>query len=142
MKKIFISLIITFFLLSIQIFAQNSAPVSQSNIIQINNTQIIVPDTLNIGNIQKGDQTYVQFIIINNRKNSVTISNIITPPGCGAQINSTILKPKSKTTLYVGFDTNWMSGVDSNFVYKIILKTNLIKDIIIPIKGKIVNSQK
>ena len=75
-------------------------------IIRITNTQIITPDTIVLDTLSKGEQTYIKLIIKNERKNSVEITNIKTPPGAGATINDQIIKPKSRTELYIGFETN------------------------------------
>ncbi len=107
---------------------------AQNHLIRITNTQIIAPDTIVIDTLNQGEQTYIKIIIKNDRPNSVEIKNIKTPPGTGASIETTLIKPKTQTELFVGFDTNWMN-VNGNFVAKIILETNLIKDIVINVKG-------
>ncbi len=107
---------------------------SQNNIIRITKTQIITPDTILLDTLNQGDQTYIKLIIKNERQNSVVIKNIKTPPGTGASINNQTLKPKSQTELFIGFDTHWMN-VTGDFVYKITLETNLVKNIDIYIKG-------
>ena len=126
MKKIF--------WLIIFIIISNLNTFSQNNIIRITKTQIITPDTILLDTLNPGDQTYIKLIIKNERQNSVIIKNIKTPPGTGASINNHTLKPKSQTELFIGFDTHWMN-VTGNFVYKVTLETNLIKNIDIYIKG-------
>jgi hypothetical protein len=107
---------------------------AQDNIIRITKTQILAPDTISLDTLTFGDRTFIKLIIKNDRQNTVEIRNIKTPPGVGAAINNSVLKPKSQTELYVGFDTNFMEKT-GNFVYKIVLETNLIKNIEINVKG-------
>ncbi len=112
-------------------FAQDN-----SRIIRITNTQIITPDTITLDTLTKGEQTYIKLIIKNERKNTVEITNIKTPPGTGVSLNNQTIKPKSQTELYIGFDSNWIPKT-KDFVYKITLETNLIKNINIWVKGYI-----
>ncbi len=123
--------ILILFTLIFSVYHSNS---QSANIVRITKTQIITPDTISIDTLEKGAQTFIKIIIKNDRQNDIEIKNIKTPPGTGATIKNTILKPKSQTELFVGFDSNWMD-VSGHFVYKIVLETNLIKPIEINVKG-------
>jgi hypothetical protein len=127
MKKLgliaFVILVLTNFQLS-----------AQDNVIRVTNTNIFLPDTITIDTLIQGEQTFIKLIIKNERSNSLEVKNIKTPPGTGASIENTHIKPKGQSELYIGFDTNFMNQT-GNFVAKIVLETNLIRDIVINIKG-------
>jgi hypothetical protein len=144
--KLSLKIIITIVLIATTSFttlAQNNKTNKDSlkndNIIIITKTQIVQPPTYDFGNVQKGSQAYAKFIIKNQRPNTIEITNIITPSGFGASMQKPVIKPKGQSEVYVGFDSNWIEA-DSTFEETIILETNLIKNISIKVKGKIINN--
>ncbi len=125
--KIFIILFSFFGLNSIVLF-------SQEDIIEINNTSINVPDKYDFGNISEA--AYSKYIIKNNRNSLVTISNIKTPPGFFATISNKSIAAGKKVILYFGLDPNH-TDFDGDFNKNIVIKTNLITDIVVKMKGHI-----
>ncbi len=118
----------------------NKDSLKTDNIIIITKTQIIQPPVYDFGEVQKGSQAYAKFIIKNQRPNTVEITNISTPSGFGASMQKPVIKPKGQSEIYIGFDSNWVEA-DSTFEETIILETNLIKNINIKVKGKIIDNQ-
>ena len=125
MKKLVFILLISF--LSLSFYAQD-------NEINIKNTSIQNADIQDFGTIDQ--MSYKKLIINNQRSTVVIIKNIITPDGFFANISDMEIKPGKNAVLYIGIDPNWTT-INGEFQDTIKIKTNLIKDIIIPVKGKI-----
>lgn len=108
---------------------------SQENIININTKNIEVPETYNFGDIS--DYAYTQFILKNNRNAAVVVSKIETPPGFFASVSNSTINSNKRTVLTVGLKAS-ETGLADEFEEDIIIKTNLVTDIIVKVKGKII----
>lgn len=108
---------------------------AQEDIIEINNTNISVPETYDFGSITEA--AYSKYIIKNNRNSAVIVSDIKTPAGFFASVSEMNIASGKKIILYFGLDPKHtdFSGV---FVKCITIKTNLITDIVVEVKGNIV----
>ena len=129
MINLFKTLVIVFFLL-IPIISS-----SQNSIIEINNTNIAVPDTHDFG--QFNERVYTKFIIKNNRNSTVVVSNINTPAGFFANISDMNIASNKKVILYIGVEPS-ISDFDGDFEEEIVIKTNLITDIVVKVKGSLI----
>lgn len=107
---------------------------SQEQVIDINNTDISVPDIYDFGEIS--DRAFTKFIIKNNRNSAVTVSEILTPAGFFANISEMTIASDKKVILYIGLDPTFVEK-EGNFEEKFVIKTNLIMDIEIKVKGHV-----
>jgi len=128
MKKI--SIILGFFII---VFFTTSF--SQDFIIEINNTSISTVEVKDFGEVT--DATYQKYIIKNNRNSAVVVSKIVTPSGFFANISDMNIATGRKVILYVGLDPQF-SDQAGFFSESIVLKTNLIMDITIEVKGTVI----
>lgn len=108
---------------------------AQDNIININNTKIEVPETYDFGEIS--ETVHTKYLIKNNRNSTVVVSDIDTPAGFFASISKMSIAPGKKVILYFGLVPS-QTNLDGNFNNKITIKTNLITDIEVKIKGNII----
>ncbi len=108
---------------------------SQDAIIQINNTSISTISIHDFGEIS--DAAYTKYIIKNNRRTAVTVSEVKTPSGFFANISDMNIAAGKNVILYVGLDPKLVNKTGA-FDEKIVIKTNLVIDIEIPLKGVIV----
>jgi len=108
---------------------------AQEDIIEINNTNITVPETYDFGTIS--EVAYSKYIIKNNRNSAVAVSDIKTPAGFFASVSEKNIASGKKVILYFGLDPKH-TEFDGNFVKCITIKTNLITDIVVELKGNIV----
>ncbi len=131
MKKNISILFTIIFILSFSFFS--SAQTDEKSII-IKSNSIEVPNTFDFGNIERGKQVMEMFTIKNKTKNNIDITKLKAPEGYMVSVSKTSLKPESKTTLIIGFDTNWIEN-KGEFSEQIIIETNLIQDIVLQIKG-------
>ncbi len=131
MKKFFLSLSIFF------IFFINFS-LSQESLIEITNTNINVPDTYDFGEVIHNEHT--KFIIKNSRSSAIVVSEIETPPGFFANISDMNIGAGKKVILYVGLKPEFIDDTGS-FLEEIKIKTNLVMDIVIKVKGKIVKQE-
>jgi hypothetical protein len=127
-----------FIILSI-IFTITSKIYSQENLIEVNNTSITMPKEYDFGEVS--ETAFTKYIIKNNRKSVLKISDIDTPAGFFANISQMQIKPGKKVVLYVGLAPEYVKK-EGPFEQKISIKTNLITDIIIKIKGTVKKTQK
>jgi len=72
--------------------------------------------------------------IVNKRKTDVEIKNVRAPQGYMASISSNTIEAKDEVTIQIMFDTQFIQK-KGEFDEKIIIKTDLIQDIEIEIKG-------
>lgn len=107
---------------------------AQSDVIEINNTSITSPNEYDFGNIDS--ISYVKYTLKNNRNSAVTISDVKTPAGFFADISEMTIQPNKKITVFVGLDPDFVD-FKGQFSKDIVIKTNLIMDIVITLKGKI-----
>ncbi len=107
---------------------------SQEARIEINNTSISNPQVYNFKDVTQ--KVYAKYLIKNNRNSTVVISDIKTPAGFFANISTTDIGAGKQAVLYVGLDPDYVE-ISGEFEEKIILKTNLIKNIEVTIKGRI-----
>ena len=107
---------------------------SQNDIIEINNTSVDVPETYDFGQIS--ETSYTKFIIKNNRGSIVKVSEIKTPSGFLANISEMNIGSGKKVILYVGIEPS-IASFEGDFEEEIIIKTNLIMDIVIKLKGNL-----
>ena len=112
-----------------QLFAQE-----KTKEIVIKNSTIVYPEVHDYGEIEEDTRVVSQYIIKNERESGVEIKNIKTPPGYMASISKSIIKSNKKITLHLIIDTSWIDK-KGEFTEKIIIKTNLIKDIVIEVRG-------
>lgn len=117
------------------VFLFFNTALSQDLVIEINNTNIAQIDTIDFGDIS--EVKYQKIIIKNNRNSTVKISEVITPSGFGANLSEMNIGADKKVVLYVGLDPR-MVDFANEFSEKIVIKTNLIIDIEINIKGNII----
>ena len=108
---------------------------SQDVIIQINNTSISSVNVHDFGEIS--ESAYTKYIIKNNRRTAVIVSEVKTPSGFFATISDMNIAAGKNVILYAGLDPKLMNKVGA-FDQKIVIKTNLVIDIEIPLKGIIV----
>ena len=102
------------------------------DLIEINNTSITNPIVCDFGQIDS--IVYTKFIIKNNRATSVQINDTRIPSGFFVDFSDMTILPNKKITLYVGIDPRFVD-LKGAFEKKIILKTNLVTDIEITLKG-------
>lgn len=107
---------------------------SQDNIININTKNIEVPAVYDFGKIS--DDAYTQYVLKNNRNSAVVVSDIITPPGFFANISNKTISPHKKSIVYVGLRPK-ATNFNDDFEAEIVIKTNLVTDIKIKLKGTI-----
>ena len=107
---------------------------AQNNIIEINNTNISTPNEYDFG--QVSDVAYCQYVIKNNRNTPVLVKDVVVPSGFFANISDSKIASGKKIILYVGLKPD-MTGINGDFEKDIILKTNLITDITLKVKGTI-----
>lgn len=122
---------LSFILLS---FFLSSFAYSQDKIININTKNIEVPEVYDFGKIS--DNTYTQYVLKNNRNSAVVVSEITTPPGFFANISNKTIAPHKKSIVYVGLSPK-ATNFDDDFEAEIVIKTNLVTDIKIKLKGTI-----
>ena len=126
---------LTFFLMLF--FLTNLQQVSaqdKTKEIVIKNSTIVYPDVHDYGEIEENTRVVDKYIIINERESSVEIKNIKTPSGYMANISKSIINPSKKITLHLIIDSSWIDK-KGDFIEKIIIKTNLVKDIVIEVRG-------
>lgn len=111
---------------------------SQDNIIEINNTSIDVPEVYDFGEVT--GTSYTKFIIKNNRNSAVNVSDIATSAGFFANISEMNIASGKKVILYVGIEPS-LAEFEGDFANEIIIKTNLIMDIVIKVKGNLVTTK-
>jgi len=127
--KYFFIALLTFIFMQINIFSQ------QEGIIEINNTNIVIPGAYDFGTFNTTATT--KYIIKNNRNSPVIVSNIKTPVGFFANISDMNIAPNKKVILYVGLEPSY-TEINGNFEKEIVIETNLIMSIIIKLKGNII----
>ncbi len=110
----------------------------QDLIIEINNSNIKVPEVYDFGNVT--DVVYAKYIIKNNRNSAVIVSEIVTPAGFFANIADMKIGAGKKVILYIGLKPDFVE-TKGNFENQIKIKTNLVSDIIINVKGNIVKEE-
>lgn len=110
----------------------NTINAQSDEIIEINNTSINNPIICDFGQIDS--IVYTKFFIKNNRASSVQINDTRIPSGFFVDFSDMTILPNKKITLYVGIDPRFVD-LKGNFEKKIILKTNLVTDIEITLKG-------
>ena len=108
---------------------------SQNSIIEINNTNINVPETHDFG--QFSERVFKKYIVKNNRNSAVTVSEIKIPAGFFANISEMNIAAGKKVILYIGIEPS-IAEFEGDFEEKIIIKTNLITDIEVKVKGTFV----
>ena len=126
-----------FIFLFLLIFAMNFQQLSaqeKTKEIVIKNSTIVYPEVYDYGEIEENTRVVSQYIIKNERESGVEIINIKTPPGYMASISKSIINSNKKITLHLIIDTSWIDK-KGEFIEKIIIKTNLIKDIVIEVRG-------
>ncbi len=111
---------------------------SQDLIIELNNSNIKVPEAYNFGDVT--DVVYAKYIIKNSRNSAVTVSDVVTPPGFFANLADMRIGAGKRVILYIGLKPEFVEK-DGNFEQQIKIKTNLVNDIIIPVKGNIIKKQ-
>ena len=124
-------------LIIIAVFA-SVANFAQDNVVEINNTNISTPDVYDFGQID--DVVYCQYVIKNNRNTPVLIKDVVVPSGFFANISDSKIASGKKIILYIGLKPN-MTGIDGDFEKNIILKTNLITDITLKVKGTVIKTE-
>jgi hypothetical protein len=128
-KYFFIVFIVIMFF-QINTFSQDEG------IIEINNTNIEIPEIHDFGTFSTTAMT--KYIIKNNRSTPVVVSNIKTPVGFFANISDMNIAPNKKVILYVGLEPSY-TEIKGNFEKEIVIETNLIMSIIIKLKGNIIS---
>jgi len=108
---------------------------AQDEIIEINSTNIDMPGVYDFGEINEA--VYTKYIIKNNRSSAVIVSEVKTPSGFFANISDMNIAPNKKVILYVGLSPEYIDHVGA-FEESIIIKTNLVMDIVVKLKGNIV----
>jgi hypothetical protein len=108
---------------------------SQDDIIEINNTSINVPGVYDFSQVT--ETAYTKYIIKNNRNSAVNVSDVVTPAGFFANISEMNIAAGKKVILYVGIEPS-LADFEGDFEEEIIIKTNLIMDIVIKVKGSLV----
>lgn len=121
-------------LICILLCSLNYIKAQSSDLIEINNTSITNPIICDLGQIDS--IVYTKFLIKNNRATTVQISDIKLPSGFFADFSDMTILPNKKVTLFVGVDPRF-ADLKGSFEKKIILKTNLVTDIEITLKGNI-----
>ncbi len=124
---------LTFLFLFVFIFV--NCAVSQEDIVEINNTDIIVPQVYDFGDVDV--TSYTKYIIKNNRNAPVNVKEVKTPAGFFANISDMNIAAGKKVILYIGLDPSFVEK-EGVFENDIIIKTNLIMDIVIKVKGNII----
>jgi len=125
-KSVLIGIILTFVFLSSK--AQDEFE------ILIFDSSIQTAPVYNIGEIKNGSQEMLTYKIVNKRKTDVEIKNVRAPQGYMASISSNTIEAKDEVTIQIMFDTQFIQK-KGEFDEKIIIKTDLIQDIEIEIKG-------
>lgn len=123
------------FFLGVFLFVLSNLSFSQDFVIEINNTNITTVDTNDFSQVT--DAVYQKYIIKNNRNSTVVVSEIKTPSGFFANISDMNIGAGKKVILYVGLDPRFFDA-GGDFSESIIVKTNLIMDIVINVKGTVV----
>lgn len=101
-------------------------------LIEINQTSITELKPIDFGNIDS--LVYEKVIIKNNRSSAVEIVDVKVPTGFFVDISDDKILPNKKIVVYVGLNPDF-TEISGDFLKKVVLKTNLIADIEIPIKG-------
>mgnify|MGYP000667709256 CR=1 FL=1 len=130
MKNIFKFLLALAFLASFSLTSNAQI----EDVIEINNTNISVPNVYDFGDITEA--VYTRYYIKNNRGSAVTVSNITTPAGFFANISDMNIASGKRVILYVGLEPSYVPE-KGKFEKEIIIQTNLVTDIIIKLKGNI-----
>jgi ribosomal protein S6 len=86
------------------------------------------------GDIEKAGREVLQYTIKNERKTDVEIINIKTPQGYMASTSTNVIESKDEATIYIMIERKFIENT-GDFNEKIIIKTNLIQDIEIELKG-------
>ncbi|MBN2892194.1 MAG: hypothetical protein JXL97_10025 [Bacteroidales bacterium] len=110
---------------------------SQEGVIEINNTSIDMPDIYSFGEIT--ETAYTKYVIKNNRNSAVNVSEVNTPAGFFANISDMNIASGKKVILYVGVEPKLIEK-SGDFDENIVIKTNLVMDIVINLKGTITKS--
>lgn len=109
---------------------------AQENVgeIIINTGNVEISDTVDFGNVATGEQVMKKMTIKNKSKRTVEFTEMKAPTGYMVSISKKELKPNAKTTLIIGFAANWIEE-EGDFKDVIILKSKVLSDIIVPVKG-------
>ena len=83
------------------------------------------------------ETSYIKYIIKNNRNSAVNVSNVVTPAGFFANISEMSIASGKKVILYVGIEPS-LSDFEGDFEEEIIIKTNLVMDIVVKVKGNLI----